>query len=152
MEWMDSMTSIQIPRCMIPKTNGTHKLHKFTDALMRAIAAIVYVRTTNADGSSTSRHVIGKTKVPPIKQLSIPKLELEVVTLGAELAGFCKSEMTNAISSKFFWTDSTATVGQIQFKQRQKMYIANRLTKIHENPDNRYIPGKLIPLTTAHKA
>ena len=54
-EWMDefdNMTSIEIPRCLIPSTNGTHQLHTFTDASMSAIAAIVFVRTTNADGSS----------------------------------------------------------------------------------------------------
>ena len=115
---------------------------------MSAIAAIVYVRTTKADGSSTSRYVISKTKVAPIKQLSIPKLELEAATLGAELAGFCESEMTTTISLKHFWTDSTATLGWIRSKQRQKMYIANRLTKIHgnSNQDNwRHIPGKMNP-------
>ena len=104
-EWMDelnSMTSIQIPRSMIPNTNGTHQLHTFTDASMSAIAAIVYVRTTNADGSCTSQYVISKTKVAPIKQLSIPKLELEAATLGAELAGFCESEMTTTITPKHF--------------------------------------------------
>ena len=135
-EWMDefdSMTSIEIPRCLIPCTNGTHQLHTFTDASMSAIAAIIYVRTTKADGCSTSRYVNSKTKVAPIKQLSIPKLELEAATLGAELAGFCESEMTTTISSKHLWTDSTATPGWIQSKQKQKMHIANRLTKIHEN-------------------
>ena len=150
-EWMDeldSMTSFQIPRCLIANTNGTHQLHTFTDASMSAIAAIVYLRTTNADGSCTSKSVISKTKVEPIKQLSIPRLEVEAATLGAELAGFCESEMTTIITSNHFWTDSTATLGWIQSNQRQKMYIANRLTKIHENsnPHNwRHIPGKVNP-------
>ena len=114
---------------------------------MSAIAAIVYVRTTLADGSCTSQYVISKTKAAPIKQLSISKLELEAAILGAELAGFCESEMTTTISSKHFWTESTTTLGWIQSRQRQ-MYIANRLTKIHENsnPDNwRHIPGKMNP-------
>ena len=63
-EWMDqfdSMTSIQIPRCLIPNTNGTHQLHTFTNASMSAIVAIVSVKITNADGPSTSRYVISKT-------------------------------------------------------------------------------------------
>ena len=150
-EWMDefdSMTSIEILRSLIPSTNETHQLHTFNDASVSAIAAIVFLRTTHADGSSTSRYVISKTKVAPIKQLSIPKLELEAATLGAELAGFCESEMTAAIGSKHLWTDSTATLGWIQSKQRRKMYIANRLTKTHENsnPDNwRQILGKMSP-------
>ena len=50
-EWMDefeSMTSTQIPRCVVPSVNGTIQLHTFTDASMSAIAVIVYKRTTNA--------------------------------------------------------------------------------------------------------
>ena len=64
-EWrdeFDSMTSIQNPRRLIPNTNGTHQLHRFTDASVSAISAIVYVRTTDADGSSTSQYVISKKK------------------------------------------------------------------------------------------
>ena len=56
--------------------------------------------------------------------------------------------MTTTISSRHFWTDSTTTLGLIQSKQRQKMYINNRLTKFHENsyPDNwMHILGKMIP-------
>ena len=49
--------------------------------------AIVYVRTTNADGSCTSQYVTSKTKVAPIKQLNIPKLELEAATLGQSWLG-----------------------------------------------------------------
>ena len=140
-EWMDEfqiMTSKQIRRCLIPSNNGTHQLHTSTDATMSAISVIVYARTTTADGSCTSRYVISRTKVVPIKQLSIPKLKLEAATLGAELAGSCESKMTTTISSKHFWTNCTATHGWIQSKHRQKMYTANRLTKTHENsnPDN----------------
>ena len=84
----------------------------------------------------------------PIKELRFPKLELEAATLGAELARSCESEMTTTISSRHFWTDRSATFGWIQHKQRQKMYIANRLNKMHENfnPDNRrHIPGRINP-------
>ena len=93
--------------------------------------------------------MLSKTKVAPIKQLRIPKLELEAATLGAQLAGFCESKMTTNITSKHFWTDSTTTLECIQSKQRQKMYIDDRLTKIHENsnPENwRHITGKMNPV------
>ena len=135
-------------RCSILNTKRTHQLHTFTDASMKAIAAIVFLYTTHADGFSTSRYVISKSKAIPIKQLSIPKLELEVATLGAELAGLCESAMITTKNSKHFWTDSTASLGSIQSRQRHKTYIAKILTKNHEysNPDNwRHIPGKVNP-------
>ena len=74
-----------------------------------------------------------QNKSSTINQLSIRKLEFEAATLGAELASSCESKMTTTIASKNFWTDSTTKLGWIQSKQRQKMYIANSLSKIHEN-------------------
>ena len=70
-------------------TNGTDQLNTYTDASVTAIDAIVYMRTTNADGLSTSRS--STTKVTRIKKPSIPEQELKAATLGAELAGFCDS-------------------------------------------------------------
>ena len=65
---------------------GIHELHTFTDASLSTVSAVVYLKTISADGSIATHYVISKSKVAPIKQLSIPKLELEAATLGAELA------------------------------------------------------------------
>ena len=53
----------------------------------------------------------------------------------------------NNQTSKHIWTDSTATLGWTQSKQRQKMYIANRLTKFTRilTPTIGDIPGKRKP-------
>ena len=142
------MPPFQIPRCLVPNVDGTHELHTFTDASLSAVSAVVYLRTISADGSIATRYVISKSKVAPIKQLSIPKLELEAATLGAELEGFCETEMTIDVKSKKFWTDSTAVLSWIKSKNRQKMYIANRLNKIAENSnkdDWRHVPRKMNP-------
>ena len=85
MEDFDSMFSFQNPRCLIPETNRTHQLLTLTDESMAAIAPIVYARTTNADGCSTFQYVISKTKVASIKQLSLPKLKVEVVIWSRDL-------------------------------------------------------------------
>ncbi|XP_075247147.1 uncharacterized protein LOC142340458 [Convolutriloba macropyga] len=148
MEDFENMPSIQIPSCLVPNVDGTHELHTFTDASLSAVSAVVYLRTISADGSIATHYVISKSKVAPIKQMSIPKLELEAATLGAELAGFCETEMTIDVKSKKFWTDSTAVLSWIKSKDRQKMYIANRLNKIAENSnkdDWQHVPGKMNP-------
>ena len=140
--------SIQIPKCLVPNVDGTHELHTFTDASLSAVSAVVYLMTISADGSIATRNVSSKSKVAPIKQLSIPKLELEAATLGAELAGFCETEMTIHVKGKKFWTDITAVLSWIKSKDRQKMYIANRLNKIAENSNKdywRHVPGKMNP-------
>ncbi|XP_075264692.1 uncharacterized protein LOC142356781 [Convolutriloba macropyga] len=112
-QWMEdflNMPSIKIPRCLVPNVDGTHELHTFTDASLSAVSAVVYLRTISADGSIATHYVISKSKVAPIKQMSFPKLELEAATLGAELAGFCETEMTIDVKRKKFWSDSTAVL------------------------------------------
>ena len=47
-----------------------------------------------------SRYVLKQNKNGTIKRLSIPKLEFQAATFGAELAGFCVSEKTATISLK----------------------------------------------------
>ena len=50
-EWLedsDSVTPIQFSRCLVPNINRTYQIHTFTDALLSAFAAIVYLRTGNA--------------------------------------------------------------------------------------------------------
>ena len=132
-EDFQNMPPIQIPRCLFPNVDGTHELNTFKDASISAVSAVVYLKTISVYGTIATHYVIGKSKMAPIKQMSIPKLELESATLGAELAGFCETEMTIEVKSKKFWTDSTAALSWIKSKDRQKMYIAKRLNKIADN-------------------
>ena len=143
------MPPFQIPRFLVPNVDGTHEWHNFTNASLSTVSAVVYLRKISADGTRATDYVISKSKVAPIKQMSISKLELEAATLGAELAGFRETRMAIDVRSKNFWTDSTAVLSWIQSKDRQKMYIANRINKIAENSnkdDWRHVPRKLNPL------
>ena len=65
----------------------------FTHASISTIATIVYLKTSNDDGSSTSQFVTKKTKVASTKQLSIPMLKLAATKIGAKLAGFSESDI-----------------------------------------------------------
>ena len=87
-------------------------------------------------------------RVAPIKLTSIPKLELEAATMGAELAIFVVLEMTLNFSSVHFWTDSTATLGWIKSDKGQEVFVDNRDNKILEHSkaqEWKHIPGKFNP-------
>ena len=62
----------------------TTELHSFCDASELAYAAVVYLRLTTTIGTQVSL-VIAKTKVSPIKRLTIPRLELCRASLLAQL-------------------------------------------------------------------
>ena len=51
------------------------QLHGFSDASEDAYAAVVYIHSQDRDGSIGISLVIAKSRVSPIKRLSIPHLE-----------------------------------------------------------------------------
>ena len=81
------MPDIEIPRWLNYSTNqeNNHQLHVFVDASTVALAAVAYIRTQNPDENFQTSFLLGKCKVEPIKQFSLPKLELEAAVLGTRL-------------------------------------------------------------------
>ena len=69
------------------------ELHTFTDASELALSAVCYLRIEHIDESVSFAFVIGMARVAPIKQMTIPILELQAAVYGAQLAQFVKDEM-----------------------------------------------------------
>ena len=78
-EWraqLPVLASIQLPRCYFAnEATLTVELHGFSDASEAAYAAVVYIRATYSTHPPTSRLVMAKTKVAPVKTISVPRLE-----------------------------------------------------------------------------
>ena len=66
-----------IPRCYFPKEAHivAVDLHGFSDASECAYAGVVYLRMIDSDGRIHISIVTSKTKVAPIKRLTIPRLD-----------------------------------------------------------------------------
>ena len=75
------------PRCYFnpSATRLTTQLHGFSDASMHAYAAVIYIRATSVNHPPTCTFVSAKTRVAPVKPLSIPRLELCGAALLAKL-------------------------------------------------------------------
>lgn len=75
---MDLLSTKHVPRYYYSKTSciTAVELHGFCDASERAYAAAVYLRMTDSDGSVQVALVLSKTKVAPIKRLTILRLKL----------------------------------------------------------------------------
>ncbi|UYV82908.1 hypothetical protein LAZ67_22001344 [Cordylochernes scorpioides] len=74
---INQLNKISIPR-YIPCRNSmlTLELHGFCDSSEKAYAAVIYVKSCKYDGSVNISLIASKTKVAPIKVLSLPRLEL----------------------------------------------------------------------------
>lgn len=55
-------------------------MHGFADVSERAYAAVIYLKSRK-DEKSTTTLVMTKTRVAPLKQISLPRLELCAATL-----------------------------------------------------------------------
>ena len=98
------------------------QLHGFSDASQDAYAGVVYLRMQDADGGVHVALVSSKTKVAPIKHLSIPRLEL----CGAQLLSHVKRILNLPIEQVTAWTDSTIVINWLDGSPRRfKTYVGN---------------------------
>ena len=79
-EWREQLpllASKRLPRCYFaPQSNKTTtQLHGFCDASQYAYGAVVYIRATYSDHDPTCTLDTAKTRVAPLKQLSIPTVK-----------------------------------------------------------------------------
>ncbi len=111
------------------------QVHVFGDASLDAFCAVGYFRFLYPDGSIQCCFIMGRTRVAPLRQLSIPKLELQAV-LCVRLLNVIKTEHTYEISSCYLWTDSTTALQWIRsHSRRHPTFIANRIAEIQDDSD-----------------
>ena len=117
------MPEIPIPKIVHIFSNTTSsQLHIFVDASMAAMAAVAYLRTTNSQATrSQACFLMGKCKVAPIKQLSVPKMELEAAVIGVRLLQLIQREMTMTIDHNFLWSDIQVVFDWIASNKKQNV-------------------------------
>ena len=112
----------EIPRYV----GGPIVLHIFVDASEKASAAVAYIITGKG-----SFFLLSKTKVKPLKVVSLPRMELLGACLGTKLLNFVKAEVFKSHIETFMWSDSTITLGWIESSSsRYKPYVGNRIAEI----------------------
>ena len=142
---------IRVQRCYYVGDSSVTELqlHIFCDASERAYGCAAYLRLTLKDGSCKSVLVMSKSRLAPIKVISLPRLELSGAVIAARLYHFIIHEIDLPIERVCFWTDSTLVLQYVtNERQRFKTFFANRITEIGEltDPSNfRHVPGKLNP-------
>lgn len=132
---IQSLSNLSVPRWIGLSTKGTNiEVHTFVDASEDAFAAAVYFKVFSSTGVQCSL-ITSKSRVAPLKSLSIPRLELQAAVLGSRLAKFVtqNSSPIHNFSKRFFWTDSE-TVMKWLFSDSKKytQYVSCRVGEILE--------------------
>ena len=109
------------------------QIHGFCNASQQAIAGAVYIRSLYTDTTVSTSLVIAKTKVAPLKTVTIPKLELSSAVLLSKLLSTVHKELGIKPCKMFAWCDSTVALGWISTSPHKlKTFIANRVVSITE--------------------
>ncbi|XP_028404090.1 uncharacterized protein LOC114526763 [Dendronephthya gigantea] len=126
-----------------------HWLHGFGDASKRAYCAIVYLVTIES-GKAYVKLIASKTRVAPLKELTIPRLELMAARILAQLMHAVK----NTLESEYkfegirYWTDSKTTLCWIRNTGEWKQFVRHRVDevlKLTNKLDWGHCPGKENP-------
>ena len=147
---MNGFHEIKIPR-YICVANGlrketTFELMCFTDGSSSAYGAVVYLIAKN-NNKIESNMVMAKSRLIPMKGMTIPRTELMGVLVGVRLLKFVVEQLKVTIHSQILWTDSTCVLYWISSSKKQPMFVENRLTEIkkHRNTTFKYIKSEENP-------
>ena len=141
---------ILVPRCLSPsQTIVDSSLHIFSDASADAYAAVAYLRTVSNTNIVTLRQVTSKSKVAPLKAISIPRLELLGAVLSSRIAPNIAKTLELNKESIYYWADSKNVLWWISRRSRSlKTFVANRVAQIQEVSNSaqwRYVSTKENP-------
>jgi hypothetical protein len=133
---LSQLEKLKIPRHVMPNNPQKVYLHGFTDACTKRLGPVIYVVGVSECGKVTSRLLTSKSKVAPLRMVSVPRLELMAAVLLTKLMKNVKTSMRAKIDDVYFWSDSTSVLGQIRKSSRNfKTFVGNRVAYIQEFSD-----------------
>ena len=154
LDWNDRIPDEDLRRwqtwlCELPKLEHFHverffkprdvgeviscQLHVFSDSSPLAYGAVAYLRLVNDRGDVHCSFVMGKSRLTPLKPVTIPRMELFAAVLSTRLDRLIRDEIGYPINSSVFWTDSTCVLRYVENDERRcETFVANRVSAIHE--------------------
>ena len=141
-KWLQNLhllENLQMDRCVVPDDFGPVvqcNLHHFSDASERAYGAVSYLRSVNEKGEIHCTFLLAKSRLAPIRTLTIPRLELCAAALAVQIDAKLKRELQLDLGPSVFHTDSTIVLQYIQNTQKRfKTFVANRISTIHSGSE-----------------
>ena len=160
-QWLQTLPCLNdfvISRCYVPEDFGvlfSVELHHFADACEFGYGCVSYLRFTNQLGQVYCTFAFGKSRVAPLKQMTIPRMELVAAVLAARVDVQLRNELDFTLGDSHFWSDSTSVLGYVKNERaRFNIFVANRVAVIRENTSPaqwHYVPSGLNPADDASR-
>ncbi|GFY65829.1 integrase catalytic domain-containing protein [Trichonephila inaurata madagascariensis] len=146
MKWLSEiqiLKDVTVPRCM--KIDIFTELHVIVDASKGSYAGCVFARSI-VDSRVSVILVRAKSRVAPLKLLSIPRLELMACCVGARLVNSILKALNMPDLKVTLWSDSTTALWWIKEYGNWSVFVANRVKEIRQLTQIqswKYVPGNM---------
>ena len=143
--------------CVKPPEFGTvtsQQVHLFSDASSMGYGTVAYLRLCDDSNRVHCTFLMGKSRLAPIKSVTIPRLELTAATTSIRVGEMLKREV-DGDPEFVYHTDSTTVLRYIaNERQRFHIFVANRVQLIrdHSHPNQwKYVATKENPADDASR-
>jgi hypothetical protein len=145
---MDELNQVTFERSLTPdNVVGAPSLIVFADASKEAFGTCAYVRWETAGRMFITRFVSAKSRVAPLKPLTIPRLELKAAVLIVRLSQSILDETRLQFEKIIFLSDSSIVIAWIRSQAREfKPFVSARIAEIQSKSEPcqwRHISGEL---------
>ncbi|GFT79582.1 uncharacterized protein TNCV_3177391 [Trichonephila clavipes] len=146
---LENINNIEIPRRILVAFPEVIEIHGFADASERCYGAAVYCKSKNLKSGTLVRLITSKSRVAPIKSLTIPRLELCAAVLLAKLVKRVVAALQLETAEIYLWSDSMIVLAWLRKEPMDlKTFVQNRVAKIQELYPNqlwRHVPSDQNP-------
>ncbi|XP_025602297.2 uncharacterized protein LOC112694947 [Athalia rosae] len=132
---LGELNRLEITRNVNPRNGAAYVLlHGFGDASEKGYGACIYALSYNENGEASCLLVSSKSRVAPLKKITLPRLELCAAWLLAKLLNsVVKALGEEQIKDVVLWSDSTIVLHWLRTPPNQlKTFVANRVAEIQE--------------------
>ena len=155
---LPALEKLKVPRCHKPneyKEIKTVELHHFSDASQNGYGQCSYLRLTDSNDRICCSLVMGKSRVTPLKPVTIPRLELTAAVVASKIGCVLRKELEYEEVKETYWTDSKTVLGYISNDARRfHVFVGNRVQEIRDktSPEQwHYIGTKENPADVASR-
>lgn len=130
---LSALSVLKVPRHFDTHRESPCLLLGFCDASTHGYAAVLYIKVLNPDSTSTVFLVGTKTKLTPIKPLSIPRLELNAALLLSRWMNRIQVTLSSYLNivDLYAWSDSAIVLSWLNSPHGSfKIYVSNRVHQI----------------------
>ena len=130
-----SLNNLKFERCLtLPNATGDPALVVFCDASRLAFGACAYMKWKLSDGQFGTRFVAAKARVAPLKELTIPRLELQAAVLASRLGKCILQESRFNFERVRYLSHSRIVLAWIKRERRSfKPFVSCQVAEIQSN-------------------